>query len=82
MSPERVLTEVDGRELSLSNLDKVLYPDTGFTKSQMLDYLSLIHISLGESVDDFVGEGEDRRLWRLNGHNGSFELRQYLRHRN
>ena len=42
MSPERVLTEIDGRELSLSNLDKVLYPDTGFTKSQMLDYYARI----------------------------------------
>lgn len=42
MSPERVLTEIDGRELSLSNLDKVLYPDTGFTKSQVLDYYARI----------------------------------------
>lgn len=42
MSPERVLTEVDGRELSLSNLDKVLYPQTGFTKSQVLDYYARI----------------------------------------
>jgi len=42
VSPERVLTEIDGRELSLSNLDKVLYPDTGFTKSQMLDYYARI----------------------------------------
>jgi bifunctional non-homologous end joining protein LigD len=42
VSPERVLTEVDGRELSLSNLDKVLYPDTGFTKSQVLDYYARI----------------------------------------
>lgn len=42
MSPERVLTEVDGRELSLSNLDKVLYPKTGFTKSQVLDYYARI----------------------------------------
>lgn len=42
MSPDRVLTEIDGRELSLSNLDKVLYPDTGFTKSQMLDYYARI----------------------------------------
>jgi bifunctional non-homologous end joining protein LigD len=36
------LTEIDGRELSLSNLDKVLYPDTGFTKSQVLDYYARI----------------------------------------
>jgi len=42
VSPERVLTEIDGRELSLSNLDKVLYPDTGFTKSQMLDYYARV----------------------------------------
>ena len=42
MSPERVLTEIDGRELSLSNLDKVLYPDTGFTKSQVLDYYARV----------------------------------------
>ena len=42
VSPERVTTEVDGRELSLSNLDKVMYPETGFTKSQMLDYYARI----------------------------------------
>jgi bifunctional non-homologous end joining protein LigD len=42
VSPERVLAEVDGRELSLSNLDKVLYPKTGFTKSQVLDYYARI----------------------------------------
>jgi bifunctional non-homologous end joining protein LigD len=42
VSPDRVLTEVDGRELSLSNLDKVLYPRTGFTKGQVLDYYARI----------------------------------------
>ena len=42
MSPERVLTEIDGRELSLSNLDKVMYPDTGFMKSEILDYYARI----------------------------------------
>jgi bifunctional non-homologous end joining protein LigD len=30
--------EVQGRELELSNLDKVLYPETGFTKGQVIDY--------------------------------------------
>ena len=30
--------EVDGRELSLTNLDKVLYPKTGFTKGEVVDY--------------------------------------------
>jgi bifunctional non-homologous end joining protein LigD len=38
VSPERVETEVDGRRLSISNLDKVLYPQTGFTKGAMIDY--------------------------------------------
>ena len=42
MSPDRVRVEVDGRQLSLSNLDKVLYPKTGFTKSQVLDYYARI----------------------------------------
>jgi bifunctional non-homologous end joining protein LigD len=30
--------EVDGRTLALSNLDKVLYPSTGFTKADAIDY--------------------------------------------
>jgi len=29
---------VEGRPLSVSNLDKVLYPSTGFTKGQVIDY--------------------------------------------
>jgi bifunctional non-homologous end joining protein LigD len=33
--------EVEGRHLSLSNLDKVLYPN-GFTKSQVIDYMARI----------------------------------------
>jgi bifunctional non-homologous end joining protein LigD len=34
----RVRAEVDGRELMLSNLDKVLYPLTGFSKGDVIDY--------------------------------------------
>ena len=30
--------EVDGRTLTLSNLEKVLYPEAGFTKAQVIDY--------------------------------------------
>ena len=30
--------EVQGRQLKLSNLEKVLYPATGFTKQQVIDY--------------------------------------------
>jgi bifunctional non-homologous end joining protein LigD len=32
------VVEVDGRELKLTNLEKVLYPETGFTKGQLIDY--------------------------------------------
>ncbi len=39
---QRVSVEVDGRRLSLSNLDKVLYPETGFTKGEVIDYYSRI----------------------------------------
>jgi bifunctional non-homologous end joining protein LigD len=31
-------TTIEGRELSVSNLDKVLFPETGFTKGQLIDY--------------------------------------------
>ena len=34
--------DVDGRTLSLSNLDKVMYPATGFTKGQVIDYYARI----------------------------------------
>src|ERR1700759_1155913 len=32
------VVEIDGKKLSLSNLDKVLYPEAGFTKGQVIDY--------------------------------------------
>ncbi len=32
------IVEVQGRKLKLTNLDKVLYPATGFTKGQVVDY--------------------------------------------
>ena len=36
------VVEVDGKHLSLTNLDKVLYPATGFTKGQVIDYYARI----------------------------------------
>jgi bifunctional non-homologous end joining protein LigD len=38
----RVQVEVDGHRLSLSNLDKVMYPATGFTKGQVIDYCTRV----------------------------------------
>ena len=39
---ESVSVTVDGRELKLSNLEKVLYPQTGFTKREVIDYYAAI----------------------------------------
>jgi bifunctional non-homologous end joining protein LigD len=35
---DKISVTVDGRALSLTNLGKVLYPDDGFTKAEVLDY--------------------------------------------
>jgi bifunctional non-homologous end joining protein LigD len=34
--------EVDGRELKLTNLDKVLYPEAGFSKGEVVDYYAKV----------------------------------------
>jgi len=39
---EKVSVQVDGRRLTLSNLSKVLYPEAGFTKGEVLDYYTRI----------------------------------------
>ncbi|WP_407111124.1 non-homologous end-joining DNA ligase [Streptomyces sp. DSM 116494] len=36
------ITEVEGRRLALSNLEKVLYPATGFTKAEVLHYYATV----------------------------------------
>jgi bifunctional non-homologous end joining protein LigD len=42
----RVEVEVEGRRLSLSNLDKVMYPEVGFTKGQVIDYYTRVSPAL------------------------------------
>ena len=43
MAPSaRVDVDVEGRRLSLSNLDKVMYPAVGFTKGQVIDYYTRV----------------------------------------
>lgn len=39
---ERVSVAVDQRTLRLSNLNKVLYPQTGFTKAEVIDYYTRV----------------------------------------
>ncbi len=40
--PSKTVTEVEGRRLTLSNLDKVMYPATGLTKAGVVDYYARI----------------------------------------
>jgi len=42
MADTKVAVQVDGRTLSLTNLDKVLYPEVGFTKGEVIDYYTRI----------------------------------------
>jgi bifunctional non-homologous end joining protein LigD len=52
VSPERVEADVDGRQVSLSNLEKVLYPEVGFTKGQVIDYYARIAEVMLPHLDD------------------------------
>jgi bifunctional non-homologous end joining protein LigD len=58
---------VDGHRIRLTNLDKVLYPDTGFTKAEVIDYYARIapvllphlagrHITLKRFPDGVYGK--------------------------
>jgi bifunctional non-homologous end joining protein LigD len=42
VAAKRLEVEIDGRRLSLSNLDKVLYPEAGFTKGHVIDYYTRV----------------------------------------
>jgi bifunctional non-homologous end joining protein LigD len=44
--------EVDGRQLKLSNLDKVFYPQPGFTKGQVIDYYTRVAPALLPHLED------------------------------
>jgi bifunctional non-homologous end joining protein LigD len=63
MSEQRILVRVDGRELELSNLDKVLYPQSGYTKGEVIDYYTRIAPVLLPHV-------ADRALTRIRYPNG------------
>jgi bifunctional non-homologous end joining protein LigD len=42
VAPKRQEVEIDGRRLSLSNLDKILYPEAQFTKGHVIDYYTRV----------------------------------------
>jgi len=73
--PDSREVKVDGRELTLTNLDKVLYPKAGFTKGEMVDYYARVAPALiphlarravtlrrfPEGVDDLDGAFFEKR---------------------
>ena len=52
MTGKPSVVEIDGKHLSLTNLDKVLYPATGFTKGQVIDYYARIAPALLPHLKD------------------------------
>jgi bifunctional non-homologous end joining protein LigD len=40
--PKRLEVQIDGRTLSLSNLDKLMYPEAGFTKGHVIEYYTRV----------------------------------------
>jgi bifunctional non-homologous end joining protein LigD len=60
---QRIRVEVAGQEMELSNLDKVLYPASGFTKGEVIDYYTRV----SEVVLPHL---KDRALTRIRYPNG------------
>ena len=60
MASTKVPVKVDGRTIALSNLDKVLYPDTGTTKAEVIDYYSRIAAAL---LPHLAGRPVTRKRW-------------------
>ena len=44
--------EIDGKDLALTNLDKVMYPETGFTKGQVIEYYKNISRYILPHIED------------------------------
>lgn len=52
MAPARVTVTVGDRELTVSNLDKVLYPEAGVTKAEVIDFYVRIAPTLLRHIGD------------------------------
>lgn len=60
MPAAKVTVEVEGRTLALSNLGKVLYPEVGFTKGEVIDYyVGIADVLLPHIADRLL----TRRRW-------------------
>jgi bifunctional non-homologous end joining protein LigD len=66
---ERVTVEVDGQRMRLSNLDKVLYPKTGTTKGEVIEYYTRVAPTLLPHLTD---RPLTRKRWPNGVEAGSF----------
>jgi bifunctional non-homologous end joining protein LigD len=70
--------EVEGRRLRLSNLEKVLYPDAGFTKAEVVDYYARVARVM---VPHLAGRGVTLRRFPDGVDGGSFFEKRCPGHR-
>jgi bifunctional non-homologous end joining protein LigD len=75
---ETTAVEVEGRKLRLSNLDKVLYPETGTTKAEVIDYYARIAPTMVPHLDD---RGVTLRRFPDGVEGGSFFEKRCPKHR-
>src|SRR5687768_14622766 len=52
MGDQAATIQIEGRTLRLSNLQKVLYPEVGFTKAEMIDYYARVAPAMLPHVGD------------------------------
>ncbi|HZJ06485.1 MAG TPA: non-homologous end-joining DNA ligase [Nocardioidaceae bacterium] len=68
MAQKDQMVEVDGRRLKISSLDKVMYPETGTTKAEVLNYYARVATVLLPHL-------ADRAVTRIRWPNGTAENR-------
>ncbi|WP_022872285.1 ATP-dependent DNA ligase [Nesterenkonia alba] len=60
MSPQRQTVEIAGHQLRVTSLDKVLYPASGTTKAEVLEYLQTVADVM---IPHMVGRPVTRKRW-------------------
>jgi bifunctional non-homologous end joining protein LigD len=60
MAGDEQLVRIDGRRLRLTNLEKVLYPETGTTKAEVIDYYTRIGPTM---IPHVIGRPVTRKRW-------------------
>ena len=59
-SPHELTADIDGRQIRLTNLDKVLYPATGTTKAEVINY----YMTVAPAILPLLGERPvTRKRW-------------------